>query len=140
MINKARAYLIRVGKVLPFVICFLVCFNYLENIISITFNDYINYGDYIIPNTPLSFFIGSYFEYNVQMLVVLTILSIAIQTCRWNKLACLYLGINLIEKSYFDFELDIETKYCICIINIIASTYLTYKGIKIITSNDKRVK
>lgn len=133
MIRNARIWLIRLGKILPFVICFIVAISYLETLFSLITNKLVDWCDYIIPNTPLSFFIGSYFEYNVQMLVVLTILSIAIRTCRWNKLACLYLGINLFEKSYFDFELDIETIYCICIINIIASTYLTYKGIKIIT-------
>lgn len=133
MIRNARIWLIRLGKILPFVICFIVAISYLETLFSLITNKLVDWCGYIIPNTSLSFFIGSYFEYNVQMLVVLTILSIAIQTCRWNRLACLYLFFNLIEKSYFDFELDIETIYCICIINIIASTYLTYKGIKIIT-------
>ena len=133
MIRKARIWLIRLGKILPFVICFIVAMSYLETLFSLITNKLVDWCGYTIPNTPLSFFIGLYFEYNAQMLAVMTILSVAIETCRWNKLACLYLGINLIEKSYFDFELDIETIYCICIINIIASTYLTYKGIKIIT-------
>lgn len=39
--------------------------------------------------------------------------------------------INLLEKSYFDFELEPTYIYAICIANIIVAGYLTYKGIKI---------
>lgn len=134
MINKVRKLLIRLGKVLPFVVCFIVCINYVESAIALSLEDFLYYDDFVIPNTRISFFIGSCFEYNITHLAVLIVLSIAIETCIYNKLACLYLGINLIEKSYFNFELDTETLYCICIINIIASTFLTCKGIKIITN------
>lgn len=132
MINKFRKFLIRIGKVLPFIVCFLVCFNYVETAFAVTTSDLIMYDDVVIPNTRISFFIGHYFEYNLQMLFVLVILSIAIQTCFFNKLACLYLGINLLEKSYFDFELEPTTIYIICLANIIVAGYLTDKGIKIL--------
>jgi hypothetical protein len=44
----------------------------------------------------------------------------------------MYLGINLWEKSYLDFELEPTTIYIICIINILVAGWLTYKGIKIL--------
>lgn len=133
MINKIRRLLIQLGKTLPFVVCFLMCLNYSEMVFSLATSNYLVYDGVVILNTPISFFIGQYFEYNVQMLFVLSVISIAIRTCLYNKLACLYLGINLIEKSYFDFEIEINTVYVITIINIIVSTWITYKGIKMLT-------
>lgn len=129
-IHKTRATLIRIGKVLPFVICLIVLISYAESCIGLYKHDFILYDDYAIINKPISFFIGNYFEYNVQMLIVLCIISIAVETCIYNKLACVYLGVNLIEKSYFNFELEPTYIYIICITNIIVSSYLIYKGIK----------
>ena len=133
VVYKARTLLIRLGKVLPFVVCFIITISYTESAFALLTNDFIVCDGYVIPNKPISFFIGQYFEYNVQTLFVLCVTSIAIETCLYNKMACLYLGINLIEKSYFDFELEVNTVYVIAIINIIVSSWITYKGIKMLT-------
>ena len=133
MIHKARVWLIRLGKVLPFAICFIVMLSYSETVFNLATNDLFCWCGWVIPSKPISWLIGGYFEYNLQMLVVLVILSIAISTCVYNKLACTYLGINLAEKSYFDFELEITTIYTICLANIIVAGYLTWKGIYILT-------
>ena len=133
MIHRARIWLIRLGKVLPFVVCFIVMLSYSETIFNLATNDLNNWCGIVIPSKPISWFISGYFEYNLQMLVVLVILSIAIQTCVYNKLACGYLGVNLAEKSYFDFELEPTTIYIICLANIIVAGYLTYMGISILT-------
>lgn len=132
MIHRARIWLIRLGKVLPFVVCFIVMLSYSETIFNLATNDLNDWCGIVIPNKPISWFISGYFEYNLQMLVVLVILSIAIQTCVYNKLACGYLGVNLAEKSYFDFELEPTTIYIICLANIIVAGYLTLRGINII--------
>lgn len=132
IIYNARISLIRIGKVLPFIVCLVASISYFESCWALCTEDYILYDSYVILNKPISFFIGRYFEYNLQMLVVLFVISVAIETCIYNKLACLYLGVNLLEKSYFDFELEQTTIYIICIINIAVSFYLTYKGIKIL--------
>ena len=132
MINKFRRLLIRIGKVVPFVLCLLVCSNYTETLLALLTNDYLEWNGVIILNTRLSFFIGNYFEYNLQMLVVLCVISIATNTCIYNKLACVYLGVNLIEKSYFNFELEPTYIYIICIINILIAGYLTWMGVKIL--------
>lgn len=132
VIYRTRVLLINIGKVLPFIVCGIVIVSYFESALALYSQDYLLYDDYVILRKPLSYFIGSYFEYNLQMLVVLCIVSIAIQTCIFNKLACLYLGINLLEKSYLDFELEPTTIYLICTANIIVAGYLTYNGIKIL--------
>ena len=132
MIHKARVWLVRLGKVLPFVICFIVMLSYSETAFNLATNDLFSWCGIVIPSKPISWFISGYFEYNLQMIIVLVILSIAIETCIYNKLACLYLGINLLEKSYFDFELEPTYIYIICLANIIVAGYLTVKGIKIL--------
>jgi hypothetical protein len=136
MIHKARVWLIRLGKVLPFVVCFIVILSYSETIFNLATNDLNDWCGIIIPNKPISWHIGHYFEYNIQMLVVLCIISVAIETCIYNKLACGYLGVNLAEKSYFDFELEPTTIYIICLANIIVAGYLTIKGIKILIQHE----
>ena len=132
MITAFRKLLIRIGKILPFVVCFLICINYSETAFALATNNLLQWGGVLIPNTPISFFIGAYFEYNLQMLVVLFIVSIAIETCWANKACCVYLGVNLYEKSYFaNVELYTEYIYAICAANIIVSAYFVYKGLSI---------
>lgn len=128
MIVWFRKLLIRLGKVLPFVVCGLALVNYTETAFALATNDFLSMGGIVIPNTQLSFIVGLYFEYNLQMLLVLAIISIAIETCVYNKMACAYLGINLYEKSLFDFELEPTYIYMICIVNIIITAWLVYKG------------
>lgn len=131
MIVWFRKLLIRLGKVLPFVVCALALVNYTETAFALATNDFLSMGGIVIPNTQLSFIVWLYFEYNLQMLLVLAIISIAVETCIYNKMACAYLGINLYEKSLFDFELEPTYIYMICIVNIIIAAWLVYKGVKI---------
>lgn len=98
--------------------------------------DYMYYNGYYVLNKQVSNFIGSIFEYNIQTLAVLVLVSFAISTCIYNKLACGYLGINLAEKSYFDFELEPTYIYIICLANIIVAGHLTVKGIKILLNHE----
>ena len=138
MINKFRRLLIRVGKILPFIVCLLILLQYAETAFALLLSDFLVYDDMVIPNTPISFFIGRYFEYNLQMFVVLCIISIAIETCLANKACCVYLGVNLYEKFYFaNVELYTEYIYAICAANIIVSAYFTYKGISIFLKSAK---
>lgn len=132
MITMFRRLLIQIGKILPFVICAIVMFAYIESVISLLCCDYIKYGDCILLNTRISFAINEFIEYDWQMLAVLVITSFAVETCAWNKLACLYLLVNLVEKSYFDFELEPTYIYVICLANIVVAGYLTYKGLNIL--------
>lgn len=132
LVHRTRVTLIRMGKVAPFVICTVVLVSYLEDVFSLAFDNYMQFDDGVYLSKPVSWFIAQYFKYDIGTLFVLTIISIATQTCIFNKLACGYLGINLLEKSYFDFEMEPLTIYCICIVNVIVSAYLTYKGLRIL--------
>jgi hypothetical protein len=129
--NKARRTLISTGKVLPFVICFIIFIGYAESLIALATNDFLEYDGYVTLNTRISFVVAQYFKYDLLIVCVVLILSFAIETCRWNKYAVLYMLIQLGEKYYFDFEMDVWLIYVICIINIVISGFLTHKGIKI---------
>ena len=133
VIHKTRILLIQIGKILPFIVCFIAIISYSESIFALCFENYILYDNYAILYKPISFFIGRYFEYNLQTLVVLCVISVAIETCIYNKLACLYLGVNMFEKYYFDFELEPTTIYIICLVNILVAGYITIKGLRIIS-------
>ena len=133
MIHWFRTLLIRVAKILPFVFCFILILSYCECIGSLCIGSFSNYESYSIPYKPISWAIAGIAEYGWNTLAILAILSIAVETFIWNKLSSLYLGINLFEKSYFDFELEPTAIYIICTLNIIVAGYLTYKGIRILT-------
>lgn len=138
MVNKIRRLLINLGKVLPFILCFVLLIGYTESIISLVFDNYLNYENYLTLSTPLSFWIALKFQYDYLTLFIITIISFAIETCKWNKLAILYLLMQLWEKDYFfTIELYKEYIYLICIINIIVCTFFVLKGITIFLKNFK---
>lgn len=131
LIYNTRVVLINIGKMLPFLLCTLVLISYSESGLSLMTENFIAYDGEVLLYKPISWFIGSYFEYNAQMLVVLIIISIAIETCVWNKLSCIYLGFNLFEKDWFaNHEYDTEIYYIVIAINILICAYLIYKGLK----------
>ena len=132
-ITKTRVTLIQIGKIAPFVVCFVVFISYAEDVCSLMFDRYVEFSDGVYLRKDLSWFIGNYFKYDLATLSFLVVLSYAIETCVFNKLACGYLGINLLEKSYFDFEIEPTAIYLICLANIIVAGYLTLKGLRILT-------
>ena len=132
IVIKARKAFIIGSKCFPFMLCLLIALSYLETIFALATNDFIIYDGYLIPNVPISWFIGEYFEYQIPFVLALIVIVHATNTCIWNKLCCYYSFIALIEKSYFDFELDIWQIYIIAIANLIVSGYFTYKGIRIL--------
>lgn len=130
MIHKFRKFLILLGKILPFILCALILTCYCESLFALSSKDYVVYENSLILNTPLSFFLAKEVQYDILILFIALVISIATETCFWNRLACVYLGFNLFEKSIFDFEIEPTYIYAICIANIIISLFLTFKGIK----------
>lgn len=130
MIHKVRKLLVWFGKVFPFVLCAIVCLSYIETLFSISFSWYSLYGDSIVPYKPLSWLFGNIFTYDWHTIIVATILSIAFETCVWNKLSLLYLCVNLYEKEIFIYELYQCDIIAISVSNILISSFLIYKGLK----------
>ena len=131
-IYQSRLFLIRLAKVLPFIVCSLVAVSYIETICSFSFSNFVVWSNYTIPYKPISWAIVGIAEYGWNTLAILAILSIAVETCICNKLSIAYLGLNLYEKNFFaNIKLYDETVIVICIANIIVSSLLVYKGCKI---------
>lgn len=131
MITRCRFILIRIGKIAPFFLCALVCLSYLEDLYALFTESYIEFEDGVYLNKPISWFIGGFFEYELPTLLALIILSVAIETCIWNKLACVYLALNLLQKSIFaDVEFETEYYCVIAAINALIAALLVYKGVR----------
>ena len=137
-LKRIRIFLINLAKSLPFIVCFFLLVSYLECAYAFVANDYVQWGNYLIPNKPITWTISDYCEYNFQMLFVLVVLSFAMRTCIYNKLACAYLAVNLLEKSHFaTHEYNNNTYYIVVAINIVVALYFTYKGINILTKREQ---
>ena len=137
IVYRTRVILVNMGKMLPFVLCGIILVSYSETMFSLATSDFVEWSGYIIPNTPISWFVGNYFEYDLVTLFALLIMSIAVQTCFWNKLSLLYLFLQLKEKEYLSsIELYPEYIYTICIANILICGFFCYKGIKILIQHE----
>lgn len=133
MINWFRRLLINFGKVIPFVLCFVLLISYTECVVSLYTENFMIYNDCITLNAPISFWLADKFEYDYLTLFATTILSYAVETCVWNKIGLAYLAVQLAFKNYIaNFELEPTYIYIICLANIIVAWWLTYKGIKIL--------
>ena len=117
-IHSFRVLLIRLGKISPFLITFLVFISYVESLLALMTNSLAEYNGEVVLYKPLSWAIASYFEYDMYVVGFLTILAISIETCIWNKLALLYLFIQLMEKGFLaHVMLDLWAYYIIVITN-----------------------
>lgn len=132
---KTRYALIRMGKVLPFIVCFILLISYSECLYALSIKDYIEFPSGVYLNKPVSWAIGEYFRYDLPTLVFFAIVSFAIRTCIWNKLAIVYLAVQLYEKSFFAaHEYDVSIYYIVTIVNIALCLFFCCKGIKILTT------
>lgn len=130
--HRARIALIETGKQLPFIVCFFVFVSYFESLYALLAEDFIQFGDGVYLNKPISWFFGGLVEYSIQFIVLATIISFAIQSCKWNKLAIVYLSFQLYEKHYFtnhQFE-DTNIYYVVIVINIALCAFFVIKGLK----------
>ena len=133
MINRARRLLINFGKMIPFVLCFIVLISYTESLYALCSDNVMLYGDSAVLYTPISFYIAKRFEYDWLTILATTILSISIETCYWNKLTLFYLFVQLWEKTYFStIELYPEYIYAIIAVNLLCSGFFVFKGITIL--------
>lgn len=129
--NQARKTLIRMGKILPFLVCGIVLISYIETIYALIFNNIIEYDDSYRLYKPISFWIASLFEYDVLVVLLLLIISISIQACVWNFLATFYLSVNLGFRAYIaNMELTEISIYIFSIVNVIITSIIVIKGIK----------
>lgn len=131
MIYGFRVLLIRLGKILPFLITFLVFISYAESLYALATNSLAEFDGEVVLYKPISWFIASHFEYNIYVVGLLCIISIAIETYIWNKLALVYLLFQLLEKELLLMvALEVWQSYVVIVMNMLLSLFLTFKGLK----------
>ena len=114
------------GKSCPFLLCFIVLFSDIENIIAITTCNVVLCDGVLIYNTPISFMIGNCFEFDIVFLLLILLVSFSIETCIYNKTAIFYLILILYRKSYFETHDAFSDNEYICILVICALISMFY--------------
>lgn len=137
IVHRARVVLIETGKQLPFVLCFVVAISYAECAYALYFEQFIVFDDCVYLKKPISWFFGSLFEYDKQILALIGVITLAIRTCVWNKLATLYLAAQLFEKYYFQSHELANHKlyYLVSAVNIVVCLFFVLKGLQRLTKH-----
>ena len=138
LVYKSRIGLIRFAKVFPFLLCFIVLISLSETLFALLLSDFVILDGSLTPNTPLAWFIADKYEFEIYSVLAAIFLSIAFETCVWNKASEIYLLVLLKQQTYFPtIELYIEYIYAICIANILICALFCYKGITIFLKSAK---
>ena len=138
LVYKSRIGLIRFAKVFPFLLCFIVLISLSETLFALLLSDFVILDGSLTPNTPFAWFIGEKYEIGIYSVLLAIFLSIAFETCVWNKASEIYLLVLLKHQTYFPtIELYIEYIYAICIANILICAFFCYKGITIFLKSAK---
>ena len=137
-VYKSTIGLIRFAKVFPFILCFIVLVSLSETLFALVLSDFVVFDGCVTPNTPFAWFIGEKYEIGIYSVLLAIFLSIAFETCVWNKASEIYLLVLLKQQTYFPtIELYIEYIYAICIANILICAFFCYKGITIFLKSAK---
>lgn len=126
--NSARRLLINSGKVLPFALCFILSISYSETLVAIITENFLEYEGYVVLNTPISFRIAKVFRYDWLIMILVFVISIAIEACKWNMYASMYLAVHLLEKHYFTFEMEMGSVALVAGLNLTIAVFFVYKG------------
>ena len=138
LVYKSRIGLIRFAKVFPFVLCFIVLVSLSETLFALILSDFVVFGGSVTPNTHFAWFVGEKYEIGIYSVLLAIFLSIAFETCIWNKTSEVYLLIYLKQQVYLPtIELYPEYIYAICIANILICGFFCYKGIRIFLKSAK---
>lgn len=138
LVYKSRIGLIRFAKVFPFLLCFVVLVSLSETLSALALSNFVVFDGGITPNTPFAWFVGEKYEIGIYSVSLAIFLSVAFETCIWNKASEVYLLIYLKQQVYFPtIELYQEYIYAICMANILVCAFFCYKGIRIFLKSAK---
>lgn len=116
MANKFRRILINMGKAMPFILVFIVMVSYIETLYAITSQNIVmDYCDTMVYDVPISDLIGNVVYCDWFDVLLLFILSTALECCYRNHLAVALLGLNLIVRAVLENTiLESGTLICVC--------------------------
>lgn len=139
MVTLFRKILIRSGKIIPFVLAFIVAVGYLESTHAV-YNELYEMCDdgSVILYTPISNYIGNIVYIDWFDVLLLYVLAVALEFCWRNMLAVHYLLLNLAVRTLVE-HFYIESGMVIGIASFmaLAGLYCAYGGITIFLKNAK---
>ena len=140
MITLFRKILIRSGKVIPFILAFVVVIGYIESIYALITDNYEMYADGdVVLFTPISNYIGSIVYIDWFDVLLLYVLAVALEFCWRNMLAVHYLLLNLAVRTLVEhFYIESGIVVGLASFMALAGLYCVYGGIKILLSSRKQ--
>jgi len=135
-----RKLLIRLGKVIPFVFAFIVVISHIESIYAILNDDIIlDLEGYYSYNVPISNYIGNIVYIDWFDVLLLYILGIALEFCKYNFRAVHYLLLNLAVRTLTErFYLDWWIVVGLAVFMALAGLYCVHGGLKILFYSRKQ--
>lgn len=139
MITLFRKILIRCGKVIPFVLAFIVVLGYVESAYAVYYELYEMCEDgSVILYTPISNYIGSIVYIDWFDVLLLYVLAVALEFCWRNMLAVHYLLLNLAVRTLVEhFYIESGIVVGIASFMALAGLYCAYGGITIFLKSAK---
>lgn len=139
MVTLFRKILIRSGKIIPFVLAFIVAVGYLESTHAV-YNELYEMCDdgSVILYTPISNYIGNIVYIDWFDVLLLYVLAVALEFCWRNMLAVHYLLLNLSVRTLVE-HFYIESGIVVGIAGFmaLAGLYCAYGGITIFLKSAK---
>lgn len=140
MVTLFRKILIRSGKVIPFILAFVVMVGYIESTYALITENYEMYSDGdVVLFTPISNYIGNIVYIDWFDVLLLYVLAVALEFCWRNMLAVHYLLLNLAIRTLVE-HFYIESGIVVGLASFMAlyGLYCIYGGIKILLSSRKQ--
>lgn len=142
MANAFRRLLINVGKAIPFVFALVVSIGYMETLYAVFTSSVLKDGSgdtfYYLP---LSDAVANVVYIDLFDVLLLYILAVALEFCRYNRLCVHYLALNLavrtaLERIYVDERLIVP----ICIVMAAFGLYCTFNGLRKILARKHKIR
>ena len=134
MATLFRKFLIRLGKVIPFVIAFILLISYIETIYAIISSDTIvDAEDNVVYNLPISFFFADFIYIDWFDVLLVWILCFALELCKYTFRCAYLITINLVFRTIIE-NANLSNHYIValCIFMALWSCMCLYGGIKVI--------
>lgn len=90
-----RKVLIAIGKLLPFILATIVAFGYLENVLAITTQSYVEVEGVLVYDAPISNWLASLIYIDWFDVLIAFIMCVAFDLCRYAYMTSTYILLNL---------------------------------------------
>ena len=136
MITFFRKMLVRLGKIIPFVLAFVLFVGYTETIYAIISNNtIIDAEENIVYNLPISFFLADIVYIDWLDVLLVWILCVALELCKYSFRCAYLITLNLPFRWLVEHvSMSDGTIISIASFMALAGLYCVYGGIKVLTN------